>query len=142
MDDWLQVYRRSWAHESAEEALVFYARLFDQAPAAIVVTQPDFAIIDVNIAAQKLLQRPLAALRGRPFQRNIASADRTAFSGIARQIISEPGRVTRPLLLKTGDDQEVEVSLIACALRGDDGEVQSIMILLLERGENVTSDIL
>ena len=142
MDDWLQVYRRSWAHESAEEALAFYARLFNEAPAAIIVTTPDFTIVDVNIAAQHLLNRALAVLKGTPFQRNIAAADRTAFSGIARQIISEPGRITRPLLVRTGDDREVEVSLIACALRGDDGEAQSVMMLLLERGENVTSDLL
>jgi PAS domain S-box-containing protein len=142
MDSWLQAYRRSWTHETSEEALSFYARLFDEAPAAIIVTNRDFAIIDANIAAQNLLQRRLTVLKGKPFHQNIAPTDRTAFSVIARQIISEPGRVTRPLLLKTGDDRNVEVSLIACALRGEDGEAQSVMILMLERGETVTSDIL
>lgn len=143
MDGWLQAYRRSWTHETREEALVFYARLFDEAPAAIVVTRPDLVIIDVNIAAQALLQRPLTELKGQPFQRIIGVSDRIAFSTIARQIVSEPERVTRPLLVKCGGHaEEVEVSLIARALRGDQGEVHSIVMILLERGLNVTSDML
>ena len=142
MGSWLQSYRRSWTHATSEEALGFYSRLFDEAPAAIIVTQPDFVIIDVNVAAQRLLQRPLAEIKGKGFQRIIAANDRTAFSVIASQIISEPGRVTRPLLLKCGDDQEVEVSLIASALRDDNGQPQSIVMILLERGDNVTSDML
>ena len=142
MDRWLQAYRRSWTHETSEEALGFYARLFDEAPAAIIVTDPDFTIIDVNIAAQQLLKRPLTALKGKPFSHNIAPKDRTVFSVIARQIISEPGRVTRPLLMKAASDHDVEVSLIACALRDDKQKAESVVILLLERGEDVTSDIL
>jgi hypothetical protein len=61
---------------------------------------------------------------------------------IAREIISSPGRVTRPLLLKTADDGEVEVSLIACAFRGKNDVPEMVMLLLLERGENISSDIL
>ena len=141
MDSWLQSYRRSWTHETSEEALGFYARLFSEAPAAIIVTNPDFVIVDANIAAQQLLHRPITVLKGKPFQRNIAPKDRTAFSVIARQIISEPGRVTRPLLLKSAEE-EVEIALIACALRGDQGQAQSVVMLLLERGENISSDIL
>ena len=142
MDLWLEAYRRTWIHETTEEALGFYARIFDQAPAAMMVTEPSFVITDANIAAQQLLKRPLANLRGKPFQRNIAQADRTAFAAIAHEIISSPGRVTRPLLLKTADDGEVEVSLIACAFRDKNDVPEMVMLLLLERGENISSDIL
>lgn len=142
MDSWLQAYRRSWTHETSEEALGFYARLFDEAPAAIIVTDSNFTIIDVNIAAQHLLQRSVTVLKGKSFSRNIAAKDRTAFSVIARQIVSEPDRVTRPLLMKPAGECEVEVSLIACALRDDQQKVERIVMLLLERGDDVTSDIL
>ena len=142
MDAWLQVYRRAWTHESVEEALAFYARLFDEAPAAILVTSPDFAIIDANVSAQQLLQRSLSTMKNKPFRLHVAAQDRAVFSAIARQILAEPGRVTRPLLLKSSDDRMVEVSLIACALRDEQGHPQSVVMVLLERGEDVTSDIL
>jgi hypothetical protein len=142
MDMWLETYRRTWAHETAEEALAFYARIFNEAPAAIVITQPSFAIWDANISAQRMLQRSLPALRGKSFHHYVAAADRTAFGAIAREIVSVPGRVTRPLLVRTSHDRLLEVSLVACALRDADEKPSMIVMMLLERGDDISSDIL
>lgn len=142
MDLWLEAYRRTWAHETAEEALSVYARIFDEAPAAIIVTRPDFTISDANVSAQRMLQRSLTTLRGKSFHRCVAAADSTAFAAIAKQIVSVPGSVTRPLLVKSSDDTQVEVALIACAMRDAEGQPEMIVMILLERGEEISSDIL
>jgi PAS domain S-box-containing protein len=142
MDLWLEAYRRTWAHETPEEALAFYARIFDEAPAAIIVTQPNFAISDANVSAQRMLQRSVSALRGKLFHRYVAAADRIAFAAIAKQIISVPGSITRPLLMNSSDDSQVEVSLIACALRDAENNPEMIMLMLLDRGDQISSDIL
>jgi PAS domain-containing protein len=142
MDMWLDAYRRTWTHESADEALAFYARVFDEAPAAIVTTDGNFVITDANVSAQQLFQKSLTALKGNPFIQNVARVDRAAFTAIGREITSERGRVTRPLLVRTSQDCDSEVSLVGCALRDERGEPEMVVLILLERGENVSSDIL
>ena len=134
--------RRVWVHDTPEDALVFYNRLFDEAPAAMVVTQPNFLVTDANIAARHLLQRSLTTLQGRPFEHNVSQQDRTAFSAIQREIIEKPGPHTRPLLLRPADDRNVEVSMIATAFRDSNENADFVMLILLERGENISSDIL
>ena len=138
----LEGYRRAWTHENPEDSLVFYARVFDEAPAAMVVTQPNFLVTDANIAAQHLFQRSLNTLKGKPFEHNVAQQDLTAFSAIQREIIETPGQHTRPLLIRTADGRNVEVSMIATAFRDLNENPEFVMLILLERGENISSDIL
>ena len=142
MNLFFERHRRAWTHETAEDALVFFSRLFDEAPAAMVVAQPNFLVTDANIAAQQLFQRPLSTLKGKPFEHNVAEQDLAAFSAIQREIIDTPGRHTRPLLIRTGDDRNVEVSMIAAAFRDRNDKPEYVMLILLERGENISSDIL
>src|SRR4029078_11537354 len=72
-DVWLRSYRRSLKpYATAGDALAFYTRIFDHAPVEIMILGPQFLIADANIKAQKLLQKPLEALRGKPFNRHIA----------------------------------------------------------------------
>ena len=142
MDMSLAAYRRKWIHETVEDALAFYSRVFDEAPAAIITTDANFVITDANVTAQKLFQKTLGDLRGKPFIQSVAQADRHFFAAISAEIRLEPGRVTRPLLIRTPDNRESEVSLVACGVRGESGEPEMIIMIILERGENISSDML
>ena len=142
-DLWLRSYRKSLKpYETAGDALAFYTRIFNHAPAAMLILGPEFLVADANIEAQKLLRTTLENLRGIPFSRQIARTDRTAFAEISRQILTEHTSVTRPLLLGEEGHETIEVSATACALRDDDGNPEFIMLLLLDRSDDVTSDML
>jgi PAS domain S-box-containing protein len=142
-DAWLRSYRRSLKpYETAGDALAFYTRIFDHAPVAMMILGADFLIADANIEAQKLLKKTLETLRGKPFNRHIAKEDRAAFAEISHEILRDHGRVTRPLLMTPGEDLTIEVSVTACALRDDEGNTEFIMLLLMDRSDDVTFDIL
>lgn len=142
-DAWLRSYRRSLKpYESAGDALAFYTRIFDHAPVAIMILGPQFLIADANIEAQKLLRKSLELLRGKPFNRHVAKPDRAAFAEISHEILRDHTRVTRPLLLILGEDQTAEVSATACAIRDDAGNTEFIMLLLIDRSDDVSSDML
>jgi PAS domain S-box-containing protein len=142
-DAWLQRFRKSSRpHETPEDALAFYTRIFFEAPVAILILTKEYVVADANLAAEQLLKRPVDVLRGKPFQRNVAKSDRRAFTGISAVITGEESRITRPLRLVNAEGNETEAALIASALRDDKGEPEFIMMMFFERGEKVTSDIL
>lgn len=142
-DAWLRSYRRSLKpYETAGDALAFYTRIFDHAPVAMMILGSDFLIADANIEAQKLLRNTLENLRGKPFNRHIAKPDRAAFAEISHEILRDHKRITRPLLLLPDEEMTIEVAVTACALRDDGGKTEFIMLLLMDRSDDVSSDIL
>lgn len=142
-DAWLRSYQRSLKpDEPAGDALALYTRIFDYAPVAIMILGPQFLITDANIEAQMLLRKNLESLRGYPFNRHVAKSDRAAFAEISHEILRDCTRVTRPLLLVLGEQETAEVSVTACTIRDDEGNTEFIMLLLADRSDDVSSDML
>jgi PAS domain S-box-containing protein len=56
-----------------------YRELFDFAPAAYLITDPDAVILQANTAAEILLGVPATALAGKPLELFVAAADRRRF---------------------------------------------------------------
>lgn len=142
-DAWLRRFRQSSRpHETPNDALAFYSRIFLEAPVAMLIITMDYAVADANLAAQKLLGRPVNTLRGKPFQQNVAKSDRRAFTGIRGVIRDEKSIVTRPLRLVNAGGNETEASLIASAIRDETGEPEFIIMMFFERGKKITEDML
>jgi PAS domain S-box-containing protein len=56
-----------------------YRELFDLAPAAYLITDPDAVILQANISAEVLLGAPATALVGKPLELFVAAQDRRGF---------------------------------------------------------------
>jgi len=142
-DPWLRRFNRSSRfHESPDDALAFYTRIFMEAPLGIVILTPNHSVADLNVAAQRQLQRPLEKIRGKPFVRNVAKSDRHAFMDIMYEIDGNSGKTQRPLRLVDPSGKETELTVIGSAVTQDDGKVEYVMLMLVDSGDNESLDIL
>ena len=141
-DSWLRTYPRvAQHHDNTLKALIFYRRIFDEAPFPLIVTTMDFLIVDANFAAQQLLGRDLRQLTGTPFSTSISRVDRDLFAGLS-DLIRDKRRISRPVSIRAAMEKEIETSLIARAIPDDEGLPEFVLILLNDRSDSVTSDIL
>jgi PAS domain S-box-containing protein len=125
-----------------EASLAFYSRLFVDSPLATIVTTAAFEVADANNAAQRLFRRSIAEMRGRKFELSIAGSDRDAFKEIFVELSDATSPISRPLLLKVRDGITAEVIVTASMIRTAEGEPEFALMVFLERGENISSDIL
>jgi len=140
---WEGAQRRSTRdYGTADESAEFYRRLFVESPVAMVITNPDFEISDINEAGQRLLHFSLRQMRGRQFQLSVADNDRDAWSEICLELRDARSAFSRPLLLNVGEGLVSEVIVTAAMIRGASGEPELAVLVFLERGENFSSDIL
>jgi PAS domain S-box-containing protein len=88
------------------------ARLFDQAGDAILVSDREGAIVEVNRAAEDLLGRPRAELLGRPAIGFVAADERVAAAVDERRVAKGERLVIRRRLARGehGDTVEAEIS--------------------------------
>ncbi len=82
--------------ETARKHNDYFRRLFDEAPAACVVTDFECNVIDANQAAETMLRRPLAGMRDKPFQLMIAVSDRPNFRKIVSDLLKSVFESSRP----------------------------------------------
>jgi len=141
-DPWLRSYRRSvQAYGTVADTLEFYRRIFLESPVAIIVTTISLQIADANIAAQKMLNMRLKQLRGRRFHSHVARADREAFTAIVADLRDGRNSVSRPVLLNTTGGVEMEAMLNASVIRTAKGEPEFLLLVLHDRGDDVSSDM-
>jgi PAS domain S-box-containing protein len=142
-DAWDEIHRRSIRdYGDPQQSLAFYLRLFVESPIAMIVTTPHLEVADANTAAQRLFQRSLTQMRGRQFELSVANTERDVFKEILLELRDATSPVSRPLLLKIRDDVTVEAIVTASMIRTQEGEPEFTIMVFLERGENISSDIL
>jgi len=142
-DPWLRRFRRaSRTHESPNDALTFYSRIFLEAPLPIVILASNHSVADANVSAQQLVKRSLEKLRGKPFVRMVAKDDRPAFMEIAQDLSSDIQKTSRPIRLINISGTVIDVAMIASSVRDENGELEFMVLVFLENGVNVSSDYL
>jgi hypothetical protein len=107
----------------------------------MVLARPDFVITDVNLAGQRLLRRPIAFLRRKPFTLNVASRERRAFRTIITDVGAATSPVVRPLQMRAGDGSVIEVIVTIQPLRIND-RLESVIMILDTAAGKISSDIL
>jgi len=131
-DAWLGRYERlERHHQGHDDDLAYFKRIFDDAPAAYVVTGAAHLIVDANGAAQRMFNRPLDQLRGKPLNLFVSTSDRHIFRTLITDIEAADDTVVRPLSI--GPDREMGKDVIFCAraMRGPDGNVEGIYWLFV-----------
>jgi PAS domain S-box-containing protein len=142
-DPWLRRFRKaSRTHETPDDALAFYSRVFLEAPVPIVILGRNHSVADVNVAAQQLVKRSLEKLRGKPFVRIVAKDDRPAFMKLAEDLASDIQKTSRPIRLVDIAGTVIDVAMIASSVRSENGELEFMVLVFLENGVNVSSDYL
>lgn len=97
-DAWLARYERlERHHEGHDDDLAYFKRIFDEAPAAYVVTRATHLIVDANSAAQRMFNWPLDQLRGKPLNLFVSTSGRHIFRTLVRDIEAAADSVVRPL---------------------------------------------
>jgi hypothetical protein len=116
--------------------------MFDESPAACVVTDPACIVIDANRAAEVMLLRSGPMMRRKPFSLLVATSDRLNFAAIAVDILSQPFGSGRPLSMKPSRGDDIEVVFNAFMMRGDDGRPEMISWVFLESACGPGSDLI
>jgi PAS domain S-box-containing protein len=112
-DPWVRRYPHAQRNDGEHDASYFRA-LFEDAPAAYIITDADFTIIDANRAAQDLTSRRLDQLLGKPLSVIVPPSDTSAFRSILDEVRARM-TVNRPVRVITRDGREQECSFIAKA---------------------------
>jgi len=142
-DSWYRAYVTSNEHlGTPEENAAYFARIFEEAPAPYIVTDPSMLIRDANRAAQRILKRPLLWLRGKPLYSVVAKGERRAFNAIAPDIVATHTVMTRPLRLQPAQGEEIDVFFSACAARDRSGKPETIFWIFLHPLEPWNEDLL
>jgi PAS domain S-box-containing protein len=79
------------ARGQIEAGLARYRELFDFAPVGYVVVREDGAIVEVNLAAARLLGLERGSLRGRPLASFVPRSDVEALQGLLADVRHDPG---------------------------------------------------
>jgi PAS domain S-box-containing protein len=120
-DPWRRAYRRSIrVHGTIGNALRYFTQIFEEAPAPYIVTTPRLTIVDANFAAQKMLRRSLAVVRGKPLPLMVAASDRPVFRQMVGEILQSRTRVARPLTIRPVGGEEFEIIFNATVIRDSD----------------------
>lgn len=112
--------------------LAYFRQLFELAPAAYIVTDPDLVIQDANNAAVRLLRRPLDHLAGKPLVHFIDTPERDVFRSMVAESLRAGKQLVQPLSLQPVHGEEVEVLYSAVGLRDPKGQLTAIFWLLIE----------
>ena len=110
----------------------YFRLLFQQAPAACVVTNSACIVIDANRAAETILLWPLSLMREQPFQHMIGIADRDIFDTMAADMLLHSFDASRPLCMKPQVGDEIDVLFKARTIRRPDGTPEFISWIFLE----------
>lgn len=141
-DAWLGHYRRSiQTYPEIEAALRYFKQIFDLAPVPYVVTDLHFVIGDANNAAQRLLNRPITGLRGKPLSVFVAQAEQMIFRAIAGEITSA-GRLVRPLCISPRGQPDVDTVFSAMRIGGAAQHDASILWVFQDALVSGESDLL
>src|SRR6185503_7024715 len=114
-------------------SLNYFMRLFEDAPAAYLVTDANLIITDANAAAQRLFGRAISALKGKPLSLLVGSSDRETFRRIITGAVREAqAPISRPLKLMIASG-EAELNFSAAVLRDSDQLAESISWIFYNR---------
>ena len=142
-DIWYNQYERGHGpHGSLTESLHYFTRVFEEAPAAYVITDPHLLITNANAEAQRLFGRTFSQLKGRPIALLMAASDTDTFRRIiAPAVLAAQEAVSRPLRLQIADG-EAEIPFSASVMRDSHGLPQSIAWVFHDRHKVGSDDIL
>jgi hypothetical protein len=136
--------RQSWnkpvlstSFTDTETSADFYRRVFSESPVAIVVTDPMFLIIDANACAEKLLNRLRSQLQEKPFLLMVAAKERRAFGAITADIMASRESISRPILLAPQGAEPVDARMRATAIRDQKGNIESFILVLESRTNEI-----
>lgn len=142
-DSWvLQYERHGRLHGSVDEALAYFQRIFDDAPAPYLITNPQLLITDANAAAQRMLNRSIENMHGKPLYLFVSPSERQVFRTMARAIIDAGDSLVRPLCIQPDGSAETDVIFSARVVRGADNEVDCIFWLFVHSITPEGSDLL
>ena len=130
------------AEDALHEHLLYFMRMFAEAPAACIVTDPGCMVLDANTAAQEMLAGPLTALRNKPFRLLVALSDRSAFAAMATDMLLFPFNSSRPLCMKPLIGLDVDVLFKAALMRTEDGEPEFISWMFIETPSQNVPDLM
>jgi PAS domain S-box-containing protein len=126
-DAWLNQYEKSVRlFPEIREALAHFEQLFELAPAAFVVTDPELRITDANRAAAVLFNSPASRFRGKPLTVFVTRGERKVFLDIVAQVVRTDGPIVRPLCIRPGAGAEVDMVVTAVSIRDEANAVSSI----------------
>jgi PAS domain-containing protein len=113
-------------------ALSYFQHLFELAPIAFVVTNPQLIITDANRHAVRLLNRSLSGLRGKPLTVFVSASERNVFRAMVSEILASAEQVVRPLCIKPVRHEEVDMMFSAIPVRDHDGVATAIYWVFYE----------
>jgi len=126
-DVWLRQYRRSVRIvPGLQAALSYFQKLFELAPVAFVVTDPQLTITDANRQAVRLLNRSLSGLRGKPLTVFVSASERNVFRTMVAEMLGNADHMVRPLSIKPVRHEAVDMMFTAAPMRDDDGIATAI----------------
>jgi PAS domain S-box-containing protein len=133
-DLWFSQYERGHGpHGSLNESLRYFTRVFEEAPAAYVITDANMLITNANAQAQRLFQRAISRLKGKPITLFIAESERDTFRRIiVRDVLDSREPVKRPLKLRIGT-REGDVLFSASAMRNAEGSAECVAWIFHDR---------
>jgi PAS domain S-box-containing protein len=142
-DSWYREYASSNPqHGSNAESSTYFARVFEDAPAAYIVTDPNMLIRDANKAAQRLLNRALAALRGKPIFSIVAKEERRAFHALTPELLDVQTVMTRPLRIQPARGETIDAFFSACTARNENGKPEAVFWIFMQPLESRNEDLL
>jgi PAS domain-containing protein len=120
----------------------YFRLLFQEAPAACVVTDSACIVIDANCAAETILLWPLSLMREQPFQHMVGIADREIFDTMAADMLLHSFDASRPLCMKPLVGEEIDVLFKARTIRTPDGTPEFISWIFLETPGSGSAELL
>jgi PAS domain S-box-containing protein len=116
--------------------------LFELAPAAYIVTDPEFVIEDANTAAAGLFKQPVDELIGRPLTMFVEPRERPIFQSMVAESLKAVKQLVQPLTLQPVSGSEVEVLFSARVVHDANGGVGTIHCLLVEGFQEEQGELL
>ncbi len=120
----------------------FARKMFDDAPAGWIVTNPSCIVVQANHAAETLLLRSASAMRDKHFSFLIAASDRASFATMAADMLTSAFEASRPLCMKPKTGETVDVVFKAKLIATSLGVPEFISWIFLESVTGQGSDLL
>lgn len=117
-------------HELLEFERIRYRALFESAPDAYLVTSPEGAIVEVNRAAETLLQAARETLRGKPLSSLVAKRDLTAFRTLLLRLRSAETVPDWEITFERREGSPFPASVTVSTFRDAGGEITSLRWLV------------
>lgn len=110
----------------------YYQQLFELAPDAYLVTDPDGVIVEANQAAISLLRTPPGAVVGSGLQMYVPSDERANFEASLHQLRHSEGTQQWRVVLCPPATPRLDVALRVSGARDEHGRLHSLRWLLRE----------